>query len=98
MDIPVEYLDTQFQNLWDHKDNKSKNDTKIEFFLQGERLKQIMCKHYRENPTMVSMYPFINFHTGLHNIILYLCNDPKNQEISTFFIIRDADYEREIKD
>ena len=97
MDILVEYINTKFQNLWDDKDNKRKNDTKIEFFLQGERLRQIMRKQYRLKPAMVVRYPFINFHTGPHNIILYPRNDPKKQALSTFFIIRDAYIEREIK-
>ena len=43
MEIPMDFLGVQFQNLWDHKDNKRKADTKLAFFLQGETLRQIMC-------------------------------------------------------
>ena len=57
-----------------------------------------MRKKYRLFPTTVAMYPFINFHAGPHNIILYLCNDPKKQELSTLFILRDEDIETKIKD
>ena len=56
-----------------------------------------MCKQYRLFPTTVARYPFIKFHMEPHNIILYSCNDPKKQALSTFFIIRDADIERKIK-
>ena len=98
MDIPVEFVGVQFQNLWDHKDNKRKADTKIEFFLQGERLRQIVHQQCRLFSTMVAKYPFIKFHVGPHNIILHPRNDPKKQALSTLFILRDANIEREIKD
>ena len=61
MDIPVEFLGARFQNLWDHKDSKHKADTKIEFFLQGERLRQIVRKQYQLKPVMVVRYLFIHF-------------------------------------
>ena len=77
MDIPVEFLGAPYQNLWDHKDSKRKTDMKLGFFLQGERLRQIVCKQYRMKPTMVSRYSFIHFKVGPHNIILHPCNDPK---------------------
>ena len=98
MDVPVELLGASFQNLWDHKDNKRKADTKLAFFLQGERLKQIVRKQYRPKLVTVAKYPFIHFHAGLHNIIMHLRNDPKKHSLSTFFILRDADIEREIKE
>ena len=98
MDIPVELLGMPFQNLWDHKDNKRNPDTKLTFFLQGERLRQIVHKQYRKKPAMVARYLFIHFQEGPHNIILHLHNDPKNQAQSTFFILKDAYIEREIKD
>ena len=47
---------------------------------------------------MVAKYPFINLYMGPHNILLHLRNDPKKQALLTFFILRDADIEREIKD
>ena len=97
MDIPVEFLGTQFQTIWDHKDSKRKADTKLAFFLQGERLRQIARQQCRMFPTMMAKYPFINFYVGPHNILSHMRNDPKKQVLSTFFIIKDVDIEREIK-
>ena len=43
-------------------------------------------------------YLFIHFQVGPHNIILHPGNSPNKQALLTFFILRDADIEREIKE
>ena len=91
MYVLVELLSMSYQNLWNHKDSKCKTDAKLALFLQGERLRKIPRKKYRLKPMTVDKYPFIHFHAGLHNIIMHLHNEPEKQELSTFFILRDAD-------
>ena len=98
MDILVELLAMPYQNLWDHKDTKCKTNAKLTFFLQGESLRNIVCKKYRLRPMIVAKYPFIHFHARLHNIIKQPCNHPKKKELSTLFMLRDVDIEQEIKD
>ena len=98
MDILVELLGMPFQNLWDHKDSKCKTNMKITFFLQGERLRQIVRKQYRLKLATMAKYPFMYFHIGMHNIIMHPNNDPKKHNLLTFFILRNAYIEREIKD
>ena len=98
MDIPVQFLGRPYQNLWDHKDNKCKNDARVIFFLQGERLWKIVRTQYRLTPTTVAKYPFIQFHAMHDNIILPLRGDPNKKALTTLFIFKDANIEREVED
>ena len=93
MDIPVQFLGRPYQNLWDHKDSKHKNDARIIFFLHGERLRQIVRTQYQLTPATVAKYLFIQFHAAHHKIILQLRWDPNKKSLPTFFILRDADIE-----
>ena len=57
-----------------------------------------MRVHCRLTPAMVSKYPFIQFQVDPHNNILQPCGDPRKQALPTFFILENADIEREIQD
>ena len=87
VDVPVPCWGARYQNIWYDKENTQlKRDNNIEFYLQGEALRDYIRKHVRITEETVQWFrKIIIFSVKAHDIFLQLWQEPQKKWLDMQF-------------